>query len=381
MAKSRPTVYLAGPMSGCTSLEKTVWRDEIKKRFSDHFEFIDPVDSGIDEAASSYQRVTQDRKDIERCDAVLANLWKMSSGTAIGIVLARNKGKFIVLLDENSLSNSILSYYCDRVVRDVGTAIKELLWLFQNDLGDLQVMKQNGSVSPFRIPKVVMSIRKACQSAGVDDVTFPPLIIPDVMEEIEEVPRRAGKISTEAIAHAVLRALDRGAIDRGDSDFSGSVARIRDAWRRWVLAHRPSRFPDAIVAPVSVSDARIRRDPLKIRLASEKSHHTIWGTAIRSIDDLPSDARSFFREVARVKGIQRISLTAFRAQGLRDAPASPRVKLALSKNPTLIEGVLRVRGKLGHIQNFTIELSDPSDREDILDSLRSVLAPTYMRSN
>lgn len=379
MVESKKSVYLAGPMTGCTASDKSDWRDQTKHRYRDHFNFVDPVESGVDETESTYERVAQDRKDIERCDAILANLWKMSSGTVVGIILAKNKGKTVVLVDEHGLASPILHFYCDIVVRDVASGIKELVALLADGPDPVCVSKRNGVVSEFRRSKLIMSIRKACQSAGVDDVTYPVYMFTDILNEVRSIPRSRGCVSTDSIAAAVLRAMDRKVISQAHAEYASKVAKVRDAWRNWVLGNRPARFASTMTEQL-VTDALIRDEPMRVRVASEKSHNTVWDASIKSIDDLPSDARKVFQEILKVRGIAHVALTAFRAKGLRVAPNKPKVNLGLSSNPSIISGSLHIRGTIGRQQNFDIHLHDASERPAILVALRSVLSPKYINS-
>lgn len=386
MSKPMPTVYLAGPISGCTDAEKRGWRDEVKRKYSDMFRFVDPLDSDVGEDAYTSKKVTQDRKDIERCDAVLANMWKPSLGTAIGVVLARTKGKVVVMVDPAPTRNPILAHYCDGWEATVPDGIKILHALFENDYEDMTVVKKNGRETTFRRTQLMKSIRQACNAAGVDDVTFPPMILADILEEIspETAPPHSGsdrQIRTEAIADAVLRALDRASIRRKDSDpdFTESAQRVRDAWRTWVSDHRPVRRP-ATTDPESAVSAWISPTPLNVGVTSEKSHHNIWGTSIRSLEDLPSEVQAALREVIRVRGIKLISLTAFKAKDIGTAPQDVRIQVTVDKNPDFIKGVLQHRGKIGHTQNFHIHLSEPEERKNILAALKQVLTPIYMGS-
>lgn len=384
MSKPIPTVYLAGPISGCTDAEKRAWREDVKRKYADMFRFVDPLDSNVGEDAFTSKKVTQDRKDIERCDAVLANMWKPSLGTAIGVVLARTKGKVVVMVDPAPTKNPILAHYCDGWEATVPDGIKILHALFENDYEDMTVVKKNGRETTFRRTLLMKSVRQACNTAGVDDVTFPPMILADILEEIqpEAAPPHSGRdrqIQTQEIADAVLRALDRASVRRRDSDpdFTESAQKVRDAWRVWMAHDKPPRRSTISETDAAIA-ARISPTPLNIGVTSEKSHHNIWGTAIRSLDDLPSEVQTAFREVIRVRGIKLISLTAFRAKDMSNAPQHVRIEVTADANPDLIKGVMRHRGKDGHTQNFQIHLSEPNDREEILAALRRVLTPVYM---
>lgn len=76
------TVYLAGPINGCTDDEATNWREEAKKQLR---ECLDPMrrDYRGSEADSVSEIVSGDIADIEHSDAILANCWQPSFGTAM----------------------------------------------------------------------------------------------------------------------------------------------------------------------------------------------------------------------------------------------------------------------------------------------------------
>ena len=44
MPKHKFHVYLAGPISGCNDTQIRQWRDEVKRKYETHFDFIDPAE-------------------------------------------------------------------------------------------------------------------------------------------------------------------------------------------------------------------------------------------------------------------------------------------------------------------------------------------------
>jgi hypothetical protein len=76
--------------------EKTEWRKGIKSRVSKlEYKCIDPTDHS---GCTPFKETGElDRSDL----AVVANLWRESAGTVIGIVQARRKGKPVILIDPN----------------------------------------------------------------------------------------------------------------------------------------------------------------------------------------------------------------------------------------------------------------------------------------
>src|SRR5579872_4741790 len=86
------TLYLAGPINGCSDGEANDWRSEVKERLGDIYEFLDPMrhdyrglemDPGIAEKI-----VFNDMQDIFSSDVILANCPKPSVGTSMEIFFA-----------------------------------------------------------------------------------------------------------------------------------------------------------------------------------------------------------------------------------------------------------------------------------------------------
>jgi nucleoside 2-deoxyribosyltransferase len=90
------TVYLAGPVSNCNDNQRTKWREAIKaKLWQFGHKTKDPTDHGKDWTP------LVEMVDIDSSDVVIANLWRESIGTVVGIVQARRKGKPVILIDQN----------------------------------------------------------------------------------------------------------------------------------------------------------------------------------------------------------------------------------------------------------------------------------------
>jgi len=99
---TRLRFYLAGPIRGCSDEQKTWWRDEAKQLLKRDFDFEDPTEWADDRVLSL------EIPKLEACDILLANMWKESIGTTLGIVRARHQGKPVVLADPNRIHNAIL---------------------------------------------------------------------------------------------------------------------------------------------------------------------------------------------------------------------------------------------------------------------------------
>lgn len=103
----RPSIYLAGPISGC---EDTcmIWRREAIKKFEERgiigLAPIDVVSQGLDLQRAA---ILQDRFDIQHCNAVLMNLKgakRVSIGTMVELGWADAMGKpIVIVMDKNNL--------------------------------------------------------------------------------------------------------------------------------------------------------------------------------------------------------------------------------------------------------------------------------------
>jgi len=98
------SLYLAGPVTNCNEKQKTEWRKTIQSKLAKlGHKCIDPTDH-------SDWTPFKEMVEIDRSDLVIANLWRESMGTVIGIVQARRKGKPVILIDPNYLENIVLRH-------------------------------------------------------------------------------------------------------------------------------------------------------------------------------------------------------------------------------------------------------------------------------
>jgi nucleoside 2-deoxyribosyltransferase len=95
------TIYLCGPIAGCTDDEAITWRERVKTYGSTGGRFWtrDPMDRdyrGI-EATAVREIVELDKRDVRAVDVVLVNYSKPSVGTAMEILYAWEQGVPVVL--------------------------------------------------------------------------------------------------------------------------------------------------------------------------------------------------------------------------------------------------------------------------------------------
>lgn len=92
------TLYLCGPINGCTDSEAVDWREYVKTIWSG--KTLDPMrrDYRGRENESVNEIVELDKIDIAQSDALIVNYEKPSVGTSMEVFHAFNTGKFVVVV-------------------------------------------------------------------------------------------------------------------------------------------------------------------------------------------------------------------------------------------------------------------------------------------
>lgn len=120
MSKS---VYLAGPMEGCSDDEILVWRRAATLSFEDGIKAISPV--RIDSTLTS-AIITQNQYDVSTCDVTLAYLPKCISdrrcsyGTICEIAWAHAQNKPVVIVSDDPYVHE------HPVIQEIGVHFDEL---------------------------------------------------------------------------------------------------------------------------------------------------------------------------------------------------------------------------------------------------------------
>lgn len=355
-SRVRPKIYLAGPMSGCNREQMTQWRKLLKDQWREKCEFIDPTEDLVAPELDPYEVVRRDIKAIEGADGILANMWRESIGTAMGIVVARNKGKPVALADPNRIRNRMAAFYADVIEATPKAALRSLLALLKERAIDF--VRKRGGKAPERFSqkKLILSLRKACRAAGRDDLLVPPTVYPRVLEHFK--PRgKAGSrcVTTTEIRNAVWEALAELETDPLRSE---EVQGIREVWEHHEQRKkgRGARRP-----PASRDRGGILSRPAEVVFRRAKQHHVIWGTAVHRLSDLPRVPRRVFREICRVPGITQIVFTTS-SQGPNLQRCS--VEIRASKTAGVIEGKCHdPKGRRGRTQCFQVRV-EPKDRTE-----------------
>ena len=359
-------VYLAGPIHGCNEAQRSHWRRRVRDKWGDRFEFVDPNDAIVavqTTAEAGYEIIRRDQQAIRSCDAVLANMWRESVGTAIGIVHAKREGKLVAIVDPNHIGNRILAFYADVVSEKLDDALRQIKALLEQQGAIRTVIKRQGRPDEeFSRETLAASIRKACHTAGKDDLIVPAKVVPLVIERLLEGGQAVGgRVTTSAIKEAVWDVL---ALLEADPLRGEEFAGIRRAWESY---NRKAKMSPLERELASVGKAvPLSPAPLQVLVEAGKSHTTIWGVHVQKLEDIPLPVRGIFQEITCVPGIRRIHFGPFDWGHTEDRC---RVELFASKTSGIIEGKCYDQGKKGNVQSFQLEVLDPGQAEAIRQAL------------
>ena len=235
--------------------------------------FIDPAEDPLVKS-SPYQFVDRDLRSIESADAVLANMWRESVGTAIGLVHARAKGRIVVVVDPNHLENPFLEFYADVVVKTLKEGIHATADLLRSST--FTVIKHGGRAEePFNREKLVQSVRAAARAARKNDIAVPSLVLRRVTDALTDNRRKVGgRVTTSDIEHEVFETLTAM---EADPEHTQAVIGIAEQWAKKVKS-KGARSARAI-APAGSAPVVSQRVPI----FTSKAHGSIWGTASEAL--------------------------------------------------------------------------------------------------
>jgi ATP cone domain len=225
---SKLRVYLVGPIRGCNDEQRTWWRREVKQALKKDFEFEDPTEWADDFV------VSREIGKLEACDLLLANMWKESIGTTLGIVRARHQGKPVVLVDSNRIHNAILSGLVapEKPVHTIEDACRRLRELAA-EFKPFVVRKRDGAEQAFSQKKLVRSVSLAAAAAGVTDAALEEQISGPVIARLRREGGRRGLLETAEIRAALFDRLGWMSADPGQPlEFRSRAQAVLEAWQR-----------------------------------------------------------------------------------------------------------------------------------------------------
>jgi len=365
-------VYLAGPITGCNHFQVHQWREDVKQKYGKNFScidpstFIDPSGESLDQKATTASQIVEaDLLSIRQADGLLANMWRESIGTAIGVVHANLAGKPVVVADPNHLDSKTLAFYADAVEETPLKAAKVLLDLLRAE-AHWSVLKSSGRNEQFSRQHLMNTIRSACRGAACDDIVGPRLVLSKVIARLNVSSRNLKKqFPTGVLRNEILAVLKE--LENDPIHPPVAIEGVLAAWERVQEKKAPnlmSRTPGSRVSQSSPTEIRVN-------ISCSKSHGTIWGKTVKNLHDIPSvDARRVFEVIWQVPGITRITLGRF---GRQESRLSCKANVGESTTPFVIEGKLFDTGLKGTMQSFQVWVQFNSDKKEVLGNIISNL--------
>lgn len=120
------TIYLAGPIHGCTDEEAFGWRAQVKEALAGSYDILDPAERDFRgrEEECVEDIVEGDKTQISLSDILLANLWKLGAGTCMEILEAWDHEMPVIVVAQKPVSPWIA--YHARIVESIDEAIELL---------------------------------------------------------------------------------------------------------------------------------------------------------------------------------------------------------------------------------------------------------------
>jgi hypothetical protein len=271
MEKPKLTIYLAGPISHCNERQKCEWRKTAKTILRKKgYACIDPADHTVDWHA--YKEII----DIDKSDVVIANLWRESIGTVIGIVQARRSGKPVILVDPNYIDSAVLAEIVgeDHIVRNLEAAINKLDSEAISLLSQpISVEKKNGTSEPLSEKKLQRSVNTACSEAGLNDAILTVLVSKRALTAIKH-DSKDGRITTQEIKQTVFDQLELLSNEKDKlyaEDLKQRARRLKSEWERQQTVKDEKRIIDQLAETekdlrAQLEQCQRERDGLRLHL-------------------------------------------------------------------------------------------------------------------
>jgi len=134
---SKLTIYLAGPIQGCTDSQCNDWRDYVTKRvdvsLAPRFQVLNPMDrdyrSKYGDASVVPEVIQLDKRDINNSDVLFANIIQYSAGTSMEVLYAWERDKIVVcVVPRDAVLSPWIVYHSTKLVHSLDEGIE---WIGQ----------------------------------------------------------------------------------------------------------------------------------------------------------------------------------------------------------------------------------------------------------
>lgn len=297
--ESERVVYLIGPIRTTRPKKVRGWRDHAKRRLEEMgFRCLDLADRS---ERVRDQWAPQEIGYVRNCDLVLANMWKPSIGTTLGIVRARQAGRPVVLRVSRHIKSPMLAALVgSRNVVTTMTDAYEQVASVGEQLDRITIKEDDGPPSPVRTRDLARLVSKAASDAEEEDFGLEAIVVNELMTQL--APSNSGtdvcwrRIDVE---QKLLGAIERLVQDAPASDLAKRLSAVSKAFRK----NRKR--------PLQAADGR----------------HTVDGAGASSYRDEPSAVS------AQTSGAQEVGLMA-RSSEPGDAPG-PEARIVQLLLPNL----------------------------------------------
>jgi nucleoside 2-deoxyribosyltransferase len=126
-AKDKLTIYLGGPIFGRSDDDCKAWREKIRDTVTE-VHCLDPMSRDyrerLDEPGIDREIVENDKRDIDEAEILVVYFDKPSVGTAMEILYAFERGKYILVINvSKGQSSPWLTYHASNTVKSLDEAI------------------------------------------------------------------------------------------------------------------------------------------------------------------------------------------------------------------------------------------------------------------
>lgn len=228
--ESKRTVYLIGPIRKLKAKKVWGWRREARQRLERGG--LKCLDFAINPDREKW--APQEIRYVQDCDVVLANMRRVSIGTTLGVVRARQAGRPVVLLVSKTFSSPMLLALLgqDNVTRSVPDACTRAAALIsQLDRTIIVAGSHAASASKRDLEKLAMLVSAAAAAGNERDFGLEAIVLGELMGRLappkpdEEVYR-----TWRDVEHALRGAIGDLAQDRAfASDLRKRLLSVRDA--------------------------------------------------------------------------------------------------------------------------------------------------------
>lgn len=351
-------VYLAGPISGCNDVQKTRWRNEFKALAKGTLQCEDPS-----AWPTKGDVLTREMLAMARAEIVVADMWKESIGTTIGIVRACANGKPVVLIDPNDLGNFMLRALlpAENIVRSVAEAKERAERIAERLRPIARVLSKKGKDAPFSQARIVRSIRAACSQAGVVDHVFPTILCAHVAQALQRRPP-AERIETAEIREVIFAEIAELEGSRlFPQEIKRAAAKVRAEWERKERSKAGERELERLRAEIAARDEALAAkdavvaekekeiERLKRELQGLRFHKDDLAGFLKPGDEPPETVPRNVREaVEQARAVFRAFLS-FHKTALSSAADSPY------REPEKAFRALRLLAKFGEARREAIQ--------------------------